>query len=229
MGLIAHMRNLPVRLAILGLSLALLTGCSGSNFKLNCFLLCGPSVDTLGGTLSGLVGSGLVLQNNSAVGNTFSGTTANGSNVVFALANVSASYDLTVATQPTAPSQTCTVANGTGTTNGDANVTNITVTCTTNATRFVYVTNAGSNNVTGFSVDATSGALTAMQSPFAVGGSPQAIAVDPTGAYAYVANHADGTISAFTIDSTSGALTPVSTSPYLTAAGPTALAIDASS
>ena len=38
---------------------------------------------------------------------------------------------MTVATQPTSPSQTCTVANPTGTV-GSANVTNVNVTCTTN-------------------------------------------------------------------------------------------------
>ena len=42
-----------------------------------------------------------------------------------------ADYAVTVQTQPTNPSQTCTVSNGSGTLAG-ANVTNVSVTCTTN-------------------------------------------------------------------------------------------------
>jgi hypothetical protein len=42
------------------------------------------------------------------------------------------SYAVTVASQPTDPSQSCALANGNGTVD-DGNVTNITVTCSTNA------------------------------------------------------------------------------------------------
>ena len=83
---------------------------------------------TVGGTVTGLVGSGLVLRNNggddlaiSANGAfTFATTLANGS-----------TYAVTVLTQPGGPSQTCTVANATGTLTG-ANVNNVAITCTTN-------------------------------------------------------------------------------------------------
>jgi len=82
----------------------------------------------IGGTVTGLAGSGLVLQNN-GVDNL--AITANGAfTFPTALANGS-SYDVTVATQPGNPSQTCTVSNGSGTVAG-ANVTNIAITCTTN-------------------------------------------------------------------------------------------------
>jgi 6-phosphogluconolactonase len=171
----------------------------------------GPFADNLGGTLSGLVGSRLTLQDNSMTLSQLNGPAANGTNLVFGIADFNTSYDVTVATQPTSPSQSCVVANGTGTATGSAgsasNVTNITVTCTTNPPRFVYVVNRGSNNISAYTVDATSGALVAIaSSPFATGNLPVAIAVDPTGTYAYVANQTDATISAFTIDRTSGAL-----------------------
>ena len=80
---------------------------------------------TIGGAVSGLSGSGLVLQDNG--GDSYS-VTGNGA-FTFAtkIANGSA-YAVTVKTQPSSPSQTCTVANGTGTASG--NVTNVTVTCT---------------------------------------------------------------------------------------------------
>jgi large repetitive protein len=85
---------------------------------------------TIGVTVSGLVGSGLVLRNNGgddlAISNngptTFSTALADG-----------AAYDVTVATQPPSPTQTCSVANGTGRVAG-ANVTNVTVSCVTTGT-----------------------------------------------------------------------------------------------
>lgn len=84
-----------------------------------------PSTYTVGGSVTGLAGSGLVLQNNGTEnlpinGNgpfSFAGTLTSGS-----------PYDVTVATQPGNPAQHCTVTNGSGTVSG-ANVNNITVNC----------------------------------------------------------------------------------------------------
>lgn len=82
---------------------------------------------TVGGSVSSLAGSGLSLLNNggdalaiSANGTfTFSTGLANG-----------ASYDVTVGNQPSAPNQTCSVTNGSGTIS-DVEVTNVTVQCAT--------------------------------------------------------------------------------------------------
>jgi len=80
---------------------------------------------TVSATVSGLSGSGLVLQDNGADDKAVS---TNGS-VTFATALASAaSYSVTVKTQPANPAQTCTVANGSGAV-GSANVSNVTVTC----------------------------------------------------------------------------------------------------
>jgi hypothetical protein len=84
---------------------------------------------TVSGTVAGLDGDGLVVQlnggNDLAVPNngtfTFSAQLANG-----------ATYAVTVLTQPTGPSQTCTIANAGGTI-ATANVTNIAITCATGA------------------------------------------------------------------------------------------------
>lgn len=81
---------------------------------------------TVGGTLSGLTGSGLVLQNNSGDDLTVS---ADGSFTFATGLTDSASYSVTVKTQPSNPTQTCSVSNGTGTISA-ANVTNVVVTCT---------------------------------------------------------------------------------------------------
>jgi len=47
--------------------------------------------------------------------------------------------------------------------------------------QFVYVANASSNNVSGYTINPTTGALTAISgSPFAAGRFPTSMAVDPT-------------------------------------------------
>src|ERR1039458_3193236 len=83
---------------------------------------------TIGGTVSGLSGSGLVLQDNSgnnlsvpsgATAFTFSQSIASGG-----------AYNVTVLTQPSGPTQTCVVTNGSGT--ATSNVTNVQAPCTTN-------------------------------------------------------------------------------------------------
>jgi N-acetylneuraminic acid mutarotase len=88
-----------------------------------------PVTYTLGGTISGLAGSGLVLQNNG--GNNLA-VSANGSSFTFTTAFSSGTgYSVTVLTQPTNPNQTCVVTSGSGTLN--ANVSNVSLACTTNS------------------------------------------------------------------------------------------------
>lgn len=85
-----------------------------------------PSPFTVGGSVSGLSGSGLVLQLN---GGQDLAINANGS---FTFANALAggsSFSITVATQPSSPNQACAVSGGSGT--ATANVTTVSVTCTT--------------------------------------------------------------------------------------------------
>ncbi|HLK39603.1 MAG TPA: hypothetical protein VKU41_22765, partial [Polyangiaceae bacterium] len=81
---------------------------------------------TVGGTLSGLSGTGLVLQNN---GGADLSPSSNGKFTFPTRLADGASYDVTVAVQPSG--ETCTVSNATGTVNG-ADVTNVTVSCTVN-------------------------------------------------------------------------------------------------
>jgi hypothetical protein len=82
---------------------------------------------TIGGNVSGLAGSGLVLQNNGA------GDLAVAADGAFTFANrvaTGAAYSVAVLAQPTSPSQTCTVARGSGSV-ASANVADIAVTCAT--------------------------------------------------------------------------------------------------
>jgi hypothetical protein len=89
-----------------------------------------PTTYSIGGTLTGLSGTGLVLRNNA--GNDLS-VAATSSTFTFSTAQTSgAAYSVTVATQPTNPSQTCAVTGGAGTV-AAANVSTVQVACTTNS------------------------------------------------------------------------------------------------
>ena len=92
---------------------------------------CDTTKFVVSGTASGLAGTGLVLQHNGGDDLVVS----NDGSFAFArpLASGSA-YAVTVKTQPSSPSQTCAVTNGSGTV-GAAPVTNVAVSCTTNAYR----------------------------------------------------------------------------------------------
>jgi hypothetical protein len=83
------------------------------------------STYTVGGTVSGLTGSGLVLQNNT--GDDLSISESGAFTFATALAD-GAAYAVTVKTQPSNPTQSCSVSNGTGTISA-ANVTDVAVTC----------------------------------------------------------------------------------------------------
>ena len=93
-----------------------------TNVQINC-----GSGLTIGGSVSGLIGTGLVLQNNGT--NNFQVTGTGNVNFTFSSPiTVGATYAVTILTQPATPAQVCTVVNGTGTVNG--NVTNVEVLCT---------------------------------------------------------------------------------------------------
>jgi hypothetical protein len=80
---------------------------------------------SLGGSVSGLSGSGLQLQN----GSSKAPVSANGGFTFPTQFAAGTSYSVTVATQPSSPAQTCTIANGSGT--FSASVTSVSVQCTT--------------------------------------------------------------------------------------------------
>src|SRR5258705_165992 len=83
---------------------------------------------TIGGTIAGLTGSGLLLRLNGG-GDLPVNPNATAFTFITQLAS-GAAYAVTVLTQPTNPSQTCTVTNGSGTV-ASANVTNISISCAT--------------------------------------------------------------------------------------------------
>jgi hypothetical protein len=103
-------------------------GTIGSADVTNVAVTCATGSFTVGGTVTGLQGSGLVLKNNGGDALTIVG---NGPFQFAALLASGATYNISVATNPSNPAQNCGITNPTGTING-ASVANITVTCMTN-------------------------------------------------------------------------------------------------
>jgi 6-phosphogluconolactonase len=87
---------------------------------------------------------------------------------------------------------------------------------------FAYVANSGSNNVSMYSINTTTGILTSVGT-IASGTNPLSVAVDPTGKFAYVTNSGSNDVSTYTINATSGALT--STGMVAAGQSPTSIAI----
>ncbi len=94
--------------------------------------------------------------------------------------------------------------------------------------QYFYVANSGSNNITAFSINATTGALTKIND-FTTGTAPSGLQVDPSGRFLFVVNRGDGTISGFSITSATGALTAVSGAAGTVGTGtsPIAVTVDA--
>ena len=176
---------------------------------------------TVGGTVTGLTGSGLVLQLNGSDPLSFNGS---GTFDFGTRLDNGAAYSVTVMTQPSNPAQTCTVRNGSGAIDRTS-VGNVIVSCTQTG-RFAYVANRQSNSISGFAIDPSTGILTPLSgSPFASNGTtPTALTVDPDGQFLYVANSDSNSVSAYAIGAT-GALTAVGF-PTAAGAGPGAVAVD---
>jgi 6-phosphogluconolactonase (cycloisomerase 2 family) len=116
-------------------------------------------------------------------------------------------YSVTVETQGSNPSQTCSVHNGSGTVNG-VDVTHVVVTCTKQGD-FAFVANQLSNNISVFAMNSTTGVLSEVSgSPFAsTGTAPVSLTVHANGKYLYVANNSSDNVSVHSIDAETGALT----------------------
>jgi 6-phosphogluconolactonase len=71
--------------------------------------------------------------------------------------------------------------------------------------KFAYAANWGSNNISVYTIDSTTGTLTA-GAAVAAGANPVSVSVDPLGKFIYAANETDSTISVYKINTATGAL-----------------------
>ena len=93
---------------------------------------------------------------------------------------------------------------------------------------FVIVVNQATNNVSVFSLDSGTGALTAVAgSPFPSGSGPAPVAIDPSGKFVFVGNTGGNNLSVYSVDS-AGGLTPVPGSPIALGsnAQPSSISVD---
>ena len=97
------------------------------NLSLNCVNKT-TTTDVIGGTVEGLLGSGLVLQNN--LGDSLN-VSANGPFVFATPLAAGTTYAVSVLSPPISPYQDCAIANGAGTT-GANDVLNVAITCKSN-------------------------------------------------------------------------------------------------
>jgi hypothetical protein len=120
-------KKLPLFASLLIFSM-IFGACSGVPGRGGCTVNCGGGNGpyTIGGSVTGLTGTGLILQDNGTDNLTITG------NTTFTFATKIAKgqpYSVAVSTPPSNPAQTCTVSNGAGT--ASANVTTVVVTCST--------------------------------------------------------------------------------------------------
>jgi 6-phosphogluconolactonase (cycloisomerase 2 family) len=188
---------------------------------------------TVGGTVSGLVGSGLVLAicrprgGGSGYGAQYfcSSPLQVSANGAFTLGGVfPAMYSgpkfVRITQQPSSPTQPCVVGNSQILIQS-ANDTNVTVACS----EFSYVTNAADNTLSAYEVDATTGALVTLGTPVATGRSPGAVVGTTDRQFAFVGNGGSNDVSAFAVNDVTGALTAVPGSPFSSGTNPRALTL----
>jgi 6-phosphogluconolactonase (cycloisomerase 2 family) len=92
--------------------------------------------------------------------------------------------------------------------------------------KFLFVASTQSNNVSAYTIDQVTGALTTVPgSPFSTLGGPASLVVDASGKYLYVGNSTSNSLSGFAINS-NGSLSPLTGFPVLTGMGPKSIAAD---
>lgn len=161
-----------------------------------------PATFTIGGTISGLTGGGLALQN--GLGGVIT-LGVGATTFAFSPLPAGTSYQVSVRQQPAGPGQTCTVSNGDGTL-GPQNVTSIAVTCAKTTDRFAYVTNPVAQSILTYSIG-TSGVPLSVGALTLTGSAPSGMVFEPSKRFAYVANGDAATITVLAANDSTGALT----------------------
>jgi 6-phosphogluconolactonase len=202
-----------------------------------------PATYSIGGTVSGLVGSGLTLAicvppSHGVPGYPICGDPTHiGANGTYTLGTVSVPIYggpyVSITQQPSSPPQSCDISNR-FLSDQAASGTGFTVSCADYLAHF-YVANAADNTLLAYSIDATTGVAALIGAPTVTGASPYAtvgftFADNKRGSsccaqYVFVGDEGSHEVSAFTVDPTTGALTAVPGSPIAAGTDPQALAV----
>jgi len=212
-----------VRLALVSLMALFGIACGSSPGKI-------PTC-TVGGTVTGLSGTptALVLQNNGGDDLTI---TANQSFTFPSIVGRGETFQVTVKTQPTCPSYTCTVSGGSGT--ALANVTSVVVDCAQNSKVTLFAANWGDTSI--YATDNVGGLTSTDPVPsrkltYASGshdfGGFDALAIDRARDLAYFSDRASNQVAVIANASTaSGDLTPARAIVLQLSSKPSGLALD---
>jgi 6-phosphogluconolactonase len=194
---------------------------------------------TVSGAISGLVGQGLVLKlyglnyvrpqsldqlpintNGHYNFTTTIGTNGPNASVAGSFYPAAFYYGVEIAQQPHSPTQRCVVSDSYEDFAITANVTDVGVVCG----EFSYSTNTADNVISGFSVDAYTGALVSVGPPVPAGRSPYALVSSGDKQHLYVANSDSNDVSVFAVDQNSGELTTAPGSLFAAGTRPRAVA-----
>lgn len=177
---------------------------------------------TVGGTVSGLQGSGLILSNNGA---DLLAINADGPFTFRVPVALGATYQALTQAHPLNPDQECTTTRGSGTI-VNAIVTDIAVNCYVMGKR-LFATNSVAGHLTGATINQTTGVLNALPGvPVLVGANSGGLIATPNGRFLYVLNGDAATIQGFRVDATTGGLTAMSNNPVATGQAPVEAAMD---
>ena len=171
----------------------------------------------LGGTLSGLTGTGLVIQD--GLGDSVAVPSGSTSFSFAAQIALGKAYSVSVLTQPGSPPQICDVSNGSGISGAASAGTS--VACSA-PVAMLYATNT--NTITEYLIRATTGALVP-NGTINTSVVPNAIVASPSGKFVYVANGSAGTVSVYAVTG-NGAL--ASSGTFTSGIDPTSIAISPS-
>jgi 6-phosphogluconolactonase len=173
----------------------------------------------LSGTLSGLTGTGLVLQD--GLGDSTPVSSGSTSFSFAAQIAVGKNYSVTVLTQPGSPLQICDVSNGSGQTGVAA--AGISLVCAA-PVAILYTANQPANSISEYLVHAATGALVPIGTIATGSIAPEFIVASPSGKFVYVAN-SNSTVSVYAV---TGSGTLASSGTFTSGTDPSSIAINPS-
>lgn len=182
-----------------------------TNADIDVSVTCALKSFSIGGTVSGLVGSALTLQSQPGGQATLH---ADGTFTFPQTVPSGSSYTIDVVFSPSGPVQTCAIDAATGVV-GAADV-SVDVQCKTD--KFAYFISQDNDRIEAYTINSSNGTLSSLgTSPsIATGDAPAGITIDPSGKFLYVTNSNANSVSGYAIDPITGVLSALPGSPWPT-------------
>lgn len=185
-------------------------------------VICSVNAYRVSGTVSGMTGSGMVLQNNAGDDVVVN---ANGAFTFPTAVAAGAAYTVTVRSRPRAPQETCTVTGGSGTV-VDANIGNVQIACVPVSRRVIFIADETGNSVGAYSFTYLPVTSLAPLGPLSAAPAPRYLVMRPDNRFLYTASASGTTISGFAVDMATGIQAEIPGSPYAKPPGAGWMAMD---